>query len=200
MRIGRILGSLLVAATFIVVLGAPSPSEAVPVSFGTWFEFSWTGITQARGCQPADPGGLDCVPSGFPSSGGNSSFVGAPAWTFTSPDPVRLTVTDAGQAIDRFFVLDSAAFRGPTSAPSNNPGDSCGTDPVPCLADPRFSHGVFGLDPGAHSIDMIQILNEGPDGAGYFRLDPVPEPATLLLFGTTMAGLGLARWRRQRRE
>jgi len=193
-----ILGSLLVAATFIVVLGAPSPSEAVPVSFGTWFEFSWTGITQARGCQPADPGGLDCVPSGFPSSGGNSSFVGAPAWTFTSPDPVRLTVTDAGQAIDRFFVLDSAAFLGPTSAPSNNPGDSCGTDPVPCLADPRLSHGVFGLDPGAHSIDMIQILNEGPDGAGYFRLDPVPEPATLLLLGTTLTGLGLARWRQRR--
>ncbi|HWP74383.1 MAG TPA: PEP-CTERM sorting domain-containing protein [Methylomirabilota bacterium] len=26
----------------------------------------------------------------------------------------------------------------------------------------------------------------------------VPEPATLLLFGTTAAGLGLARWRRWR--
>lgn len=31
-----------------------------------------------------------------------------------------------------------------------------------------------------------------------FGPTPIPEPATLLLFGTTAAGLGLARWRRRR--
>lgn len=31
-------------------------------------------------------------------------------------------------------------------------------------------------------------------------LSPTPEPATLLLFGTTAAGLGLARWRQRRRK
>jgi hypothetical protein len=31
-------------------------------------------------------------------------------------------------------------------------------------------------------------------------LEPVPELATLLLFGTTAAGLGLARWRQRRRK
>jgi hypothetical protein len=29
-------------------------------------------------------------------------------------------------------------------------------------------------------------------------LAPIPEPATLLLFGTTAAGIGIARWRRRR--
>lgn len=31
-------------------------------------------------------------------------------------------------------------------------------------------------------------------------VSPVPEPATLFLFGTTAAGLGLARWRQRRRK
>ena len=32
------------------------------------------------------------------------------------------------------------------------------------------------------------------------KLEPVPEPTTLLLVGTTAAGLGLARWRQRRRK
>jgi hypothetical protein len=33
-----------------------------------------------------------------------------------------------------------------------------------------------------------------------YELSPVPEPGTLLLVGTTAAGLGLARWRQRRRK
>lgn len=36
--------------------------------------------------------------------------------------------------------------------------------------------------------------------SGFARIEPTPEPTTLLLFGTTGAGLGLARWYRRRRR
>ena len=53
---------------------------------------------------------------------------------------------------------------------------------------------------GQASINLF-----GPSGGGWFignsTFDfspaPIPEPTTLLLWGTTMAGVGLARWRRR---
>jgi hypothetical protein len=36
--------------------------------------------------------------------------------------------------------------------------------------------------------------------SGIADIHPTPEPATLLLFGTTAAGLGLARWKQRRRK
>jgi hypothetical protein len=43
------------------------------------------------------------------------------------------------------------------------------------------------------SITAQSGLDEGGD-----NLAPIPEPATLLLFGTTATGLALARWRRRK--
>lgn len=135
---------------------------------GPWNEFSFAGAGSfAKGCAPADPSGLGCVPS----SAGNSHFVGAPPWTFVAPsDGATLTVTDAFQKGDAFQVLDLGNPIGSTSAVPTSSA-SCGNDPVPCLADPTVSHGVFDLGPGAHSITIKALASPFQAGAAYFRVD-----------------------------
>jgi hypothetical protein len=51
------------------------------------------------------------------------------------------------------------------------------------------------LEPGFHSL----LLTAQADGFASAQLEPTPEPATLLLWGTGAAGLGLARWVKRRR-
>jgi hypothetical protein len=58
-----------------------------------------------------------------------------------------------------------------------------------------------GLDPNDPTAFIAGLTFTG-DGEFTGTMDPLvtPEPATLVLFGSTMAGLGLAaRWRRPRR-
>ena len=83
--------------------------------------------------------------------------------------------------------------------------------PIVPLGTP-FPPGVRDLQTWIRSSDLDpDWLRIGSDitGAGPFNaafalsgvLEPVPEPATLLLWGTSMAGLGLAaRWRPRRRN
>jgi hypothetical protein len=52
---------------------------------------------------------------------------------------------------------------------------------------------------GGMSYLNLHTVNHGP-GEIRDQLQPVPEPATLLLWGSTAAALGLARWRRRHRE
>jgi PEP-CTERM motif-containing protein len=56
---------------------------------------------------------------------------------------------------------------------------------------------LLGLTPGSHSLNF-DVSAIGSAASGSFA--PTPEPTTLLLFGTTAAGLGLARWRQRRRK
>jgi hypothetical protein len=56
-----------------------------------------------------------------------------------------------------------------------------------------FITGLTFVADGDFTGTMTPLIEDVPLGA-------VPEPATLLLFGTTAAGLGLARWRQRRRK
>jgi hypothetical protein len=63
-------------------------------------------------------------------------------------------------------------------------------EPGFCLDDPSSCHSEV------HAVfSVVPLL---PPGASF--LEPVPEPATLVLVGTTVVGLGLARWRQRRRK
>lgn len=133
---------------------------------GLWLEFSFTTTgTNARGCMPADPGGLSCTPS----AAGNSKFADAPPWTFTATQgAVLLTVTDAFLFGDQFRVLDSGTALGVTPAVAS--GGGCGSNPEVCLTDARSSSRTFGLGPGSHSITIRPVATVG-QGAAYFRVD-----------------------------
>jgi hypothetical protein len=64
--------------------------------------------------------------------------------------------------------------------------------------DSGFQTFLFGVTPGSHSV-RLSVEASGSAFASS-AVDPVPEPGSLLLLGTTAAGLGLARWRQRRRK
>jgi hypothetical protein len=55
---------------------------------------------------------------------------------------------------------------------------------------------IAGIQNGQTYLNIHTMINPGGEIRG--QLEPVPEPTTLLLLGTTVTGLGLARWRRRR--
>lgn len=169
-------------------LSATAQAAPIVVDDPLWYEFSFAGTGSDA------TAGIGTIPS----SGGNSQYAPDPFWTFTlGAGGGTLTVTDAFLNTDRFEIFDFLVSLGQTSAPGD--GASCGDDPVPCLANPLSSSGVFALAAGDHSISIRQT--EGHGGGGYFRVDstPVPEPGTLVLLGGALVSLGARRLRRARR-
>jgi PEP-CTERM motif len=178
-------------------LGVPSIASATPaLGPQPWGEFQFgTPPDAAVAC-------FGCVPS----AGGNSFFLDAPPWTFSGP--AILVVTDAFIAVDRFQVFDNLVSLGLTSAPSGVTPAQCDagpagdtSNPVFCFQDANYSHGVFALGDGSHSLTINHTA--GIAGAAYFCAQgpsncgvKLPEPSAMFLMGSGL--VGLAAWGRRR--
>jgi len=178
------------------MIGAPG-DDMIAVD-GTWHEFLF-GLsgTFATTC-----GGVSCVPTVDPVAEQTSS----PPWTFSGPAIV--TLTDLFQRGDQFALFDNNALLGDTSVPVNDGAVTCptagvGNDIRACLADPTYSHRVFDLGTGAHSltIEVIQNALNSSGGAAVFQAAPVPEPNTYIpLLGLGLLGMAGVKMRRRQRR
>jgi hypothetical protein len=172
-----------------LVLAGSGVANAAPVTFDVWYGFAWSG---------------NVVPDGDLPTTGTSIYSpsltdpGASPWTFTAPAAgAVLTVTDLELDVDSFAVFDFGGLVGNTPLAGFATSGCTATDPNTCIA-AGYSHGSFLFAAGPHSITLFDVDPNGFTGDGAFRLDAVPEPASLILLGSGLAGLGFARRRKAR--
>ena len=151
--------------------------------FSGWIQFGNVGFTGVDG--------------GLPHSGSFSAFLGpVGSLGFLS----QTLATTPGQGYDLRYFLQSdggtpnqfqVSWNGSVISNQSNLAAFGYTefDFLNLLATSPTTPLVFGFrnDPGFLHLDDVAV-------------NATPEPTTLLLLGTTMTGLGLARWRRRRQS
>jgi hypothetical protein len=127
----------------------------------------------------------------------------AETWSYTGS--AVLSVTDIYVVGDAFDVFDNGvsimvlnpvdgSFQNIPGCDGNAFDASCHytTDPNVALADPYFAHGSVLLGGGLNeiTIEATELPTGFTDSTVALKVDAVPEPASVVLFGTLLLGLG----------
>jgi hypothetical protein len=125
----------------------------------------------------------------------NTDSAGSP-YSFTLSDPAYFRITDILVVKDVYKVYESSSLILTTTFFSNPTGfgDNAEADAAWVLS--TYSHGSILLAAGPHSL---RVQGDGVGGLPahfYTRLDPVPEPGTMLLLGLGLIGIGVSKRRR----
>jgi hypothetical protein len=202
--------SVVSIVALVASFSLPTPSMALPICSGS----TLADYVASGSCQAGKLSFLSFSYEGTPSAedvfasvGGGGISLTAFAWGAFG---LSFTVTGPGIARNELSMVSS--FIGPFDTGSSV---SMLTTPGGLLSVAFSRACVLGTAPPDECrffdrIDFAPVDSQfvqiaGGAGAGAALTDVavefgvVPEPATLLLFGTTAAGLGVARWLKRRR-
>ena len=192
------------------------------VAFFTRFKGGGAGVFTGRGGNLTAIAETDGIFTGFGQDGPTINNRGKVAFVsdlksdgqgvFVGTGKTLTSITDTGDGFSPFVNAyinnrGTVAFSARLDAGGEGifTGSDLTADRVIETGDRLAGAAVIGLDTRIDLNDrgqfaFVATLSDGREGI--FRadpaLEPTPEPTTLLLFGTTMAGVGLAAWRKLR--